>query len=113
LMLLTRCRSDRVDACDTACHFAPNCYDCPHLEVRCACKCRETQEWMLGETETRAPAFLDGRSAVVWARDYSAEDASKCDCESLQKALSMIPGAKRMVSQSYTFCVVGSRLVLH
>ena len=35
---------------------------------------------------------------MVWARDYSAEDAQRCDCDALQEALSKIPGAKRMVS---------------
>lgn len=34
----------------------------------------------------------------VWARNYSAEDASKCDCDALQQALGMIDGAERMVS---------------
>lgn len=43
------------------------------------------------------PRFLGGRHAVVWAREYSAEDRERCECEMLQKALAMIPGAKRMV----------------
>ena len=60
----------------------------------------------MGNTGTRGPDFLDGRNAVVWARDYSTEDASKCDCEALQEALSMIPGAKRMVRQSGWQCPV-------
>lgn len=38
-------------------------------------------------------------AAQVWARDYSAEDASKCDCDALQEALGMISGADRMVRQ--------------
>ena len=33
----------------------------------------------------------------VWARDYSAEDPERCDCDALQEALSMIQGARRMV----------------
>lgn len=43
------------------------------------------------------PDFLNGRQAVVWARNYSAENEERCDCEMLQSALSMVPGAKRMV----------------
>jgi hypothetical protein len=33
----------------------------------------------------------------VWARDYSAEDPDRCDCDALQEALGMIQGARRMV----------------
>lgn len=33
----------------------------------------------------------------VWARDYSAEDPGRCDCDTLQEALGMINGARRMV----------------
>lgn len=33
----------------------------------------------------------------VWARDYSAEDPERCDCDALQEALGMIQGARRMV----------------
>lgn len=35
---------------------------------------------------------------MVWAREYSAEDARRCDCNALQEALSKVPGAKRMVN---------------
>lgn len=59
--------------------------------------CRETQEWISGQKPTPEPEFLAGRSAVVWAREYSTEDARRCDCSALQQALSKIPGAKRMV----------------
>ena len=52
---------------------------------------------MEGDKGAEMPGFLNGRQAVVWARDYSAENESRCDCETLQKALSMVPGAKRMV----------------
>ncbi|GMH46063.1 hypothetical protein BSKO_14027 [Bryopsis sp. KO-2023] len=59
---------------------------------------RETQEWMLGSGPSqRIPRFLAGQSAVVWSRDYSNEDEQYCRCDKLQEALSMIPGAKRMV----------------
>jgi hypothetical protein len=34
-----------------------------------------------------APDFLRGADAIVWARDYSAEDAAKCDCAKLEEAL--------------------------
>lgn len=37
----------------------------------------ETQEWMEGR-RTRMPRFLGGRSAIVWAREYSAEDERRC-----------------------------------
>jgi hypothetical protein len=43
------------------------------------------------------PRFLSGRTAVVWARDYSAEDQAACDCDALQRALRAMPGAQRMV----------------
>ena len=58
---------------------------------------RETQEWISGQKPVPEPNFLAGRSAVVWAREYST-DAQRCDCNALQQALSKIPGAKRMVS---------------
>ena len=84
--------------------------------------------WMRGEpSHTTMPPILGGRDAVVWARDYSHEDAASCDCEcvvlgvgvggreerrtqntnnqptshplgdSLRVALQSIPGAARMV----------------
>ena len=53
---------------------------------------------MSGQNAQQEPAFLGGRSAVVWAREYSTEDARRCDCNALQQALGKIPGAKRMVS---------------
>ena len=43
------------------------------------------------------PGFLNGRQAVVWARNYSAENEERCECDVLQRALSMVPGAQRMV----------------
>ncbi len=39
-----------------------------------------------------------GRSAVVWAREYSNEKESGCDCETLKQVLKRVPGAERMVS---------------
>lgn len=36
---------------------------------------------------SHAPDFLRGADAIVWARDYSAEDAAKCDCAKLEEAL--------------------------
>ena len=57
----------------------------------------ETQDWVLNKKVEDKPAFLSGRRAVVWARDYSHEDESKCDCDTLQDALRNIPGAKRMI----------------
>lgn len=62
---------------------------------------RETHEWMKtssGQSNGNSkPEFLQGRQAIVWARDYSNEDGEKCDCEALIKALDGVPGAKRMV----------------
>lgn len=60
--------------------------------------CRESQQWIAGQTPQQEPDFLAGRSAVVWAREYSTEDARRCDCNALQEALTKIPGSKRMVS---------------
>lgn len=31
----------------------------------------ETREWFLGNSGPKIPAFLSGKDAVVWARDYS------------------------------------------
>eukprot|EP00884_Botryococcus_braunii_P022206 jgi/Botrbrau1/866/Bobra.0352s0056.1 len=63
----------------------------------------ETREWMEGQ-RPRMPRFLAGRSAIVWAREYSSEDerrggkaVGRCDCDALRKALEGIPGAERMV----------------
>ncbi|GLC43649.1 hypothetical protein PLESTB_000404400 [Pleodorina starrii] len=60
---------------------------------------RETQSWMLGgpDAPSRAPAFLRGGSAIVWARAFSASDERRCDCDTLQSVLQSIPGAQRMV----------------
>lgn len=61
---------------------------------------KETQEWMLGKRGSSSgpkPSFLSGRSAVVWSRHYSAEDAARCDCDLLAEALRRVPGAQRMV----------------
>lgn len=61
---------------------------------------QETQSWMLGQDESngsKMPSFLSGRSAVVWSRAYSTEAHDRCDCDTLTKALGMIPGAERMV----------------
>uniref|UniRef100_A0A1D1ZTH0 Calcineurin-like phosphoesterase domain-containing protein n=1 Tax=Auxenochlorella protothecoides TaxID=3075 RepID=A0A1D1ZTH0_AUXPR len=53
--------------------------------------------WLQGAAGERPPRILTGRSAVVWARDYSAEDAEACDCAGLAESLARIPGAARMV----------------
>ena len=55
------------------------------------------QHWMLHGPATPKPRFLSGRTAVVWARHYSAEDEARCDCDALHQALAGIPGAERMV----------------
>lgn len=60
---------------------------------------KETQDWLSGKRGgiQDKPAFLSGREAVVWARDYSHENEEYCDCAALRETLSKIPGAKRMV----------------
>lgn len=57
----------------------------------------ETQQWVLAGPTHAKPHFLSGRDAVVWSRQYSAEDGSQCDCDALQQALARLPGAVRMV----------------
>lgn len=57
---------------------------------------QETRAWMRGETH-RMPSFLSGRQAIVWAREYSAEDRQRCECDVLEQALAKLPGAERMV----------------
>ena len=56
----------------------------------------DTAAWMRGEAPAM-PDILKGRDAVVWARDYSHEDAAACDCDALRAALRALPGAARMV----------------
>ncbi|GAX77633.1 hypothetical protein CEUSTIGMA_g5076.t1 [Chlamydomonas eustigma] len=58
---------------------------------------RETQSWMLRGSAMKSPSFLRGSTAIVWARDFSAEEESHCDCIKLKQVLESIPGAKRMV----------------
>ena len=60
---------------------------------------KETQDWVGGSRGgiQDKPAFLSGREAVVWARDYSHENEEYCDCAALRETLWKIPGAKRMV----------------
>ena len=57
----------------------------------------EGQDWILDGPVSAKPRFLSGRDAVVWSREYSAEDASRCNCEALTQALAGLPGAARMV----------------
>jgi hypothetical protein len=40
------------------------------------------------------PRFLCTSAAVVWARDYSAEDAKRCDCAKLQAVLQVCCGTQ-------------------
>ncbi|GFR50481.1 hypothetical protein Agub_g12741 [Astrephomene gubernaculifera] len=77
---------------------------------------KETQAWMLGREADgtpaasssspaasaaalayRAPVFLRGGNAIVWARAFSASDERRCDCSTLQRVLESVPGASRMV----------------
>lgn len=57
----------------------------------------ETREWLVNGSAYDPPMFLRGASAVVWARDYSNEENSKCDCSTLEAVLKSIPGASRQV----------------
>jgi hypothetical protein len=68
-----------------------------HVEYGIERMNKEAREWFLKGPIKAKPQFLSGREAVVWARDYSHEDASRCDCEALQKALDGVAGAKRVV----------------
>lgn len=56
---------------------------------------REVKEWINGQRGRYSPNYMRGRNSVVWLRKFS--DGYNCDCESLDKVLGMIPGAKRMV----------------
>jgi hypothetical protein len=38
-----------------------------------------------------------GADAIVWAREYSMREHSKCDCDTLQQVLGEMHGAQRMV----------------
>ncbi|WIA20087.1 hypothetical protein OEZ85_005946 [Tetradesmus obliquus] len=70
---------------------------------------RETRDWLMGKPAGGSssssssgkrlppPEFLRGADAVVWARDYSARDEDRCDCDKLQQVLESLPGAQRMV----------------
>jgi hypothetical protein len=57
----------------------------------------ETRQWLISGSAFDPPMFLRGATAVVWARDYSNEEASKCDCSTLDAVLKSIPGASRQV----------------
>ncbi len=43
------------------------------------------------------PPLLSSARAIVWARHYSAPEASRCDCGELRRALALTPGAARVV----------------
>ena len=58
---------------------------------------QETREWLIKGSAYEPPMFLRGATAVVWARDYSDEEESKCDCDTLEAVLRSIPGASRQV----------------
>lgn len=57
----------------------------------------ETRQWMLGRKEFLGPDYLHGKNALVWLRKYSNQAEKECDCDLLEKALSRVSGAKRMV----------------
>ncbi|KAK2076604.1 hypothetical protein QBZ16_005364 [Prototheca wickerhamii] len=69
-----------------------------HAEMGLGALNRGAFDWLRGAADAAAPPrFLLGRKAVVWARDYSAEDPAACDCTALGAALRALPGARRMV----------------
>jgi hypothetical protein len=68
-----------------------------HVEYGIERMNEEAREWFLNGPIKAKPHFLSGREAVVWSRDYSLEDASRCDCDALRKALAGVPGAERVV----------------
>ncbi|KDD76636.1 hypothetical protein H632_c152p0, partial [Helicosporidium sp. ATCC 50920] len=57
----------------------------------------QTRKWLLHGLPREAPFFLKGRDAVVWLRRYSWEESASCECATLQQALDLVPGARRMV----------------
>lgn len=61
------------------------------------------QDWLLGKSGDKAPSFLRGSNAVVWARDYSMSDERSCDCDKLRQVLGAVPGAGRMVVRRTRF----------
>ena len=56
----------------------------------------EARRWMRGEADGQVPQFYRGRDSVVWTRDYSNTNKSRCDCAKLETALAGMR-AKRMV----------------
>ncbi|KAL2641845.1 hypothetical protein R1flu_009432 [Riccia fluitans] len=57
----------------------------------------EVRRWILGEKKWYGPKYLHGRQALVWIREYSNEQESRCDCGLLEETLKSITGAQRMV----------------
>ncbi|GAB4828016.1 Synaptotagmin-like protein 2 [Ancistrocladus abbreviatus] len=57
----------------------------------------EVRDWIGGSRENLSRNIGRGRNSVVWLRKYSNELAANCDCLMLERALGMIPGAKRMI----------------
>ncbi|CAM6129740.1 unnamed protein product [Calypogeia fissa] len=58
---------------------------------------REAREWMEGKLKFRAPKLIRGSKSPVWLRTFSVEEENMVNCSTLNKVLSKIPGAKRMV----------------
>jgi hypothetical protein len=46
--------------------------------------------------QRKIPAFLRGRDAIVWSREYSWARPELCNCSMLQETLTRL-GAERMV----------------
>lgn len=51
----------------------------------------------LSPPPSTACSWAAGADAIVWAREYSMREHSKCDCDTLQQVLGEMPGAQRMV----------------
>jgi hypothetical protein len=57
------------------------------------------QDWMEGH-DVQKPWFLRGRDALVWSREYSHTDASKCNCDLLQQTLEELGGSRMVVGHT-------------
>lgn len=57
------------------------------------------QDWMEGY-EVPKPWFLKGRDALVWSRQYSHTDSSKCNCDLLQQTLEELGGSRMVVGHT-------------
>lgn len=57
------------------------------------------QDWMEGH-DVPKPWFLKGRDALVWSRQYSHTDSTKCNCDLLQQTLEELGGSRMVVGHT-------------